>query len=124
MKDTVLERTNVDNAEAAIQKYISKCSGYNTTLDNMITALTAEGADFNGDAADGYLAFYKKVEPAFTSQLLDANGGLMPSLEKILESIYEALNGTMDPNLKNANENAGAPAQNADIPIPDAGTVG
>ena len=109
MESTVLEQANIEDAKAAIQAYITKCNGYNTTLDTMISTLTAEGADFNGDAADGYLAFYEKVKPAFTSQLLD-NEGLMPSLVKILDSIYEALNATMDPNLKNANENAGASA--------------
>lgn len=118
LKDTVLNKTNIDEAQTAIQTYITECSQYNTELDNAITALTAQDADFNGDAANGYLTFYNQVKPAFTSQLLEEKG-LMPSLQKILNSIYEALNATMDPNLGNANKDAGKPQQNAAIPIPD-----
>lgn len=103
---TKLSDTNVTKAKTAITKYVNSCRELNTQLDTAITKLTGEGSGFNGDAADGYLKFYKKVKPAFTKQLVD-DEGLMPSLAKILDSIYAALNEGMDPGLGSKNEDAG-----------------
>lgn len=103
---TKLSRQDIANAKAVIASYITTCQGYNANLETLITNLTADNADFNGDAAAGYMNFYNKIKPAFTTQLIEAEG-IMKSLDKILDSIESALMGTMDPNLKNANENAG-----------------
>lgn len=104
---TILEQDNINQAKTAITTYMNTCNQLNAQLNTIITDLTAEGAGFNGDAAIGYVNFYEQVKPAFTTQLLGEDVGLMPSLIKILDAVYNALNDTMDVDLGNNNQAAG-----------------
>ena len=103
---TILSEENVTQGKAAITAYTNTCTALNTQLEQIITDLTAPNADFNGYAANGYVYFYNQVKPAFTTQLFGEEGGLMPSLIKILDSVYNALNQTMDTDLQAKNKAA------------------
>lgn len=105
---TILEQSNITQAKNAITTYMNTCDELNKQLNTIITDLTAVGKGFNGNAADGYVDFYNQVKPAFTTQLLGEEAGLMPSLIKILDAVYNALNATMDVDLGNNNKAAGA----------------
>ena len=105
---TILSIGDIDAAKNAVAAYISTCDGIFKKMKSTIEGLTASGSNFNGDASIGYVDFFGQITPALTDKLYVSDESLMKSIEKMLDSIRETLIGTVDPELGNANKNAGA----------------
>ena len=98
---TILSIGDIDAAKNAVAAYISTCDGIFKKMKSTIEGLTASGSNFNGDASIGYVDFFGQITPALTDKLYVSDESLMKSIEKMLI-------GTVDPELGNANKNAGA----------------
>ena len=101
----------VNSAKAAITTYQTTADTEFEALKTALTDLTANG--FIGDAATGYMAFFKnKITPALTTNLTStATGSLMSSLQKLVTDVGVQFMDTLDVKLETANENAGNPPQ-------------
>lgn len=107
VNSTVLKASDIAAAKGVIANYIATAQSEFSSLKGVIDALTAPGADFNGDSSVGYNDFRTKIEPALTTNLYDQEASLMASLNHMLDSIEEALLNQVDPQLGQANREAG-----------------
>ena len=104
---SILTHTIISSATEKVDAYITAANSLHTELEGVIGTLT--GSNFNGDASDGYRAFYtEKVVPAITENLTGADASLMSSIKNILASIQTQLLDTVDPQLGDNNKNPGA----------------
>lgn len=104
---TVLTYSIISNATEKVETYVSTCNGLYEELEGVLGNLLS--ANFNGDAADGYNAFFKeKITPALTDNLTVPGESLTAGIRSILETIQEQLLNTVDPQLGEANRNPGA----------------
>lgn len=104
---TILTKAIITNAKGAVDTYTTTVNNLNVNLDSIITQLI--GANFSGDAANGYQVFYnKQVKPALTDNLTATQNSLMASIKGILDSIESQLLNTVDPKLGENNQNPGA----------------
>ena len=103
---TILTHAIISGAKGAVDTYVTTANGLYEELSGVITALT--GANFNGDAAEGYKAFFtNQVTPALTENLTAPSESLMASIKTILESIETQLLDTVDPKMGENNSNPG-----------------
>ena len=103
---TILSSAIIENAKGTVDAYITTANQCQSDLESAIQTLT--GADFVGDASNGYNAFFKaKVIPAITDNLTASSGSLTASIKEILDSIKTQLLDTIDPQLGSNNENPG-----------------
>lgn len=100
----VLKESNIVDAQKALKDYQNTCEALYTKLEGTIGELTAKGAGFNGDAADGYNEFFLQIAPVFKENL----SGLMENLAGTLESIKKSLLESVDPGLGDSNRKAGS----------------
>ncbi len=100
----VLKESNIVDAQKALKDYQNTCEALYTKLEGTIRELTAKGAGFNGDAADGYNEFFSQIAPEFKEKLNE----LMENLASILASIKESLLENTDPGLGDSNRKAGS----------------
>jgi predicted ribonuclease toxin of YeeF-YezG toxin-antitoxin module len=106
-QSSVLTHAIIQNSTQAVESYVSNANSLQQRLDGVISNLT--GSNFNGDASDGFKAFYtEKVVPALTDNLTAASGSLMASIKSILEAIQQTLLDSVDPELGENNRNPGA----------------
>ncbi|MBE6717552.1 MAG: hypothetical protein E7573_11615 [Ruminococcaceae bacterium] len=104
---SVLTYTIIANATEKVDSYITTANGLYNELEGVLSTLLA--SNFNGDAADGYNAFFKeKITPALTDNLTTPASSLTAGIRSILESIQTQLLDTVDPQLGEANRNPGA----------------
>lgn len=103
MADSILKEQNITDAQAALTNYWNTCDGLYNHLQSTIEQLTAQGASFNGDSADGYNEFFKKITPTITTNIQS----LTEDLSKMLKGIKEALLESADQGLGDSNRNAG-----------------
>lgn len=106
MADTVLQTTDINNAIAAIDQYISTCDNLFSQLQTTVGNLPAQ-ENFVGNAQGGYHAFFGKITPTLTEQLTSPGVSLTAKLKTMLEGIRETLLLQVDPQLGEANRNAG-----------------
>ena len=108
MADSVLSTQNIEDAKAAIAAYITTCDSLFGELQGVINGLTAQGADFNGQASDGYMHFFlNPVTRALTDNLTAPGTSISHKLVLMLDGIGDALLGQADPALGRANIQAG-----------------
>ena len=108
MADSVLKTTDIQNAIAVIDQYISICNNLFERLQSTIGTLTAPDSNFNGEAQLGYNDFFVKITPALTENLTAPDVSLTAKLRAMLEAIRETLLVQVDPQLGNANRSAGS----------------
>lgn len=102
---TILTSAMISSAINAVEDYIGTANSLSSDLDSVINTLTS--SNFQGDAADGYKAFYtEKVMPAINENLT-GSASLTKSIKDILESIQTQLLNTVDPQLGDSNRNPG-----------------
>lgn len=107
---SILTHAIIANAEGTVDTYTASANGLYDELNGIIATLTS--SNFNGDASDGYKAFFtEKVVPALTQNLTDPNSSLMASIKNMLESIQSQLLDTVDPKLGESNRNPGGNAE-------------
>ena len=103
---SILTRSIISNASEKVDTYVTTANGLYEELSGIISSLT--GNNFQGDASDGYTAFYtEKVVPAVTENLTDPSSSLMASIKSMLEGIQTQLLDTVDPELGENNRNPG-----------------
>ena len=103
---SILTHAIIASANEKVDAYVSTANGLYEELNSLITNLTT--ANFNGDASDGYKAFFtEKVVPAITQNLTDPTASLMASVKSLLESIQTQLMDTVDPQLGDNNRSIG-----------------
>ena len=101
---SILTHAIITNATAAVDTYISTLKTLYTQLEGIMSTLTS--TNFNGDAANGYTAFYTaSVKPALEEA--GATQALMGSVKDLLANIQTQLLDTVDPQLGQNNQNAG-----------------
>ena len=101
---SVLTHAVITSAKEKVDSYITTANGLSDELAGIISTLTT--TNFNGDASDGYKAFYNdKVVPAITTNLTDQNSSLMAGIKNMLDGIQEQLLDTVDPKLGENNKN-------------------
>ncbi len=106
---SILTHAIITSALEKVDTYVSTANGLHEELSSVIATLT--GNNFNGDASNGYLAFYnEQVVPALTENLTASGSSLMASIKSILESVQTQLLDTVDPQLGENNRNPGASA--------------
>ena len=115
MADSVLKVENIEAVKNAVNTYIQTCSGIFGNMQNTISTL--RGADFVGDASNGYEEFFTQITPALTTNLYASEESLMVGINNMMNSIKETLLDTVDPDLEAANKNA---AGNNPAPAPKA----
>ena len=104
---SVLTHAIISSAIEKVDSYAASATGLYDELNGVITNLVS--ANFNGDAANGYSAFYnEKVVPAITENLTNPGSSLTASIKSMLESIQTQLMDTVDPQLGDNNRNPGA----------------
>ena len=104
---TILTKAIISDATSAVDTYIASAKGLEEELSGVITALV--GSNFSGDAANGYMTFFKnQVVPALADNLTATQNSLMASIKGILSSIELQLLDTVDPKLGENNQNPGA----------------
>lgn len=104
---SILTHAIIYSATQAVDSYIATADGLYNELNGVINTLI--GTNFNGDASNGYKAFFNaKVVPALTENLTGPSGSLMASIKNILDSIQTQLLDTVDPQLGENNQNPGA----------------
>ncbi len=104
---TILTHEIITNATQAVDSYVAAANSLYEELSGIISALTA--ANFNGDASDGYKAFFaEKVAPALTDNLTTPGTSLTASIKDLLGTIQQQLLDTVDPQLGENNRNPGA----------------
>lgn len=97
----VLKENNIMDAQKAIKDYQSTCEALYKKLQGAIVQLTAQGAGFNGDAADGFNEFFSQITPFFTENLQEIMNGLAEKLESIKNALLETVDsGLGDSNRK------------------------
>jgi len=102
---TILTSAMISSAINAVEDYIGTANSLSSDLDSVINTLTS--SNFQGDASDGYKAFYtEKVMPAINENLT-GSASLTKSIKDILESIQTQLLNTVDPQLGDSNRNPG-----------------
>ena len=102
---TILTSAMISSAIGAVEDYIGTANSLSSDLDSVINSLTS--SNFQGDASDGYKAFYtEKVMPAINENLT-GSASLTKSIKDILESIQTQLLNTVDPQLGDSNRNPG-----------------
>ena len=102
---SILTHAIITNASSAVDSYIATTKGLYTQLEGIMTTLT--GSNFNGDAANGYTAFFNaNVKPALEEA--GATNALMTSVKDLLNSIQTQLLDTVDPQLGQNNQGAGS----------------
>ncbi len=107
--DSVLSHAIITNAKSAVEAYMSSATNLFGQLEGVINPLTS--TNFQGDASDGYLAFFTNtVRPALTDNLTDQQSSLMASIRSMLEGIEEQLLNQVDPQLGENNRNPGGAA--------------
>lgn len=103
---TILTSADIANAVSAVDAYITKATGIFGNMQSTVNSLT--GANFIGDASDGFRDFFTgQVTPVLTENLTDASSSLTASIKAMLESIREQLLSTVDPQLGEGNRNPG-----------------
>lgn len=103
---TILTSAMINNAISSVDDYIGTANSLSNDLDSVINTLTS--SNFQGDASDGYKAFYtEKVMPAINENLTGSSS-LTKSIKDILEVIQTQLLNTVDPQLGDNNRNPGA----------------
>lgn len=106
---TILSSAMIQNAQSAVDNYISQVNGLNDELEGVINSLIP--ASFEGDAADGYKEFYNsKIVPAIKDNLVEASNSLTASIKTMLEDIQTQLLNTVDPQMGEQNRSAGGSA--------------
>ena len=103
---TILTHAIIANATGVVDTYVATANGLHEELEEVIQTLT--GANFNGDAAEGYKAFFmQQVTPALTVNLTATNDSLMAGVKSILSGVQSQLLDTVDPQLGEHNSNPG-----------------
>lgn len=107
---SILTHAIITSATEKVDAYVTTANGLYDELSGIISTLTA--SNFNGDASDGYKAFFtEKVIPALTENLTDPSSSLTASIKSILESIQTQLLDTVDPELGENNKNPSSGAE-------------
>lgn len=101
---TKLDRQTIIRSKEAVDTYVSTVRQLNEELSSIITGLV--GADFVGDAGDGYKAFYDtKVVPAIEGNVLNETGSIPHSIKDIMDQIEAQLLNKVDPEMGENNKN-------------------
>jgi hypothetical protein len=104
MPNTVLDRQDIVAAKSAVTAYKNTCDPLFKQLTDTIGTLRAAG--FIGDASVGFNTFYTTVQPALSTNLTGDSNSVTALLTELLTAVERALIGTVDPELKTANEGA------------------
>ena len=103
---TVLTHAIIASATEKVDAYVATANGLYEELSGVIATLIS--SNFNGDAANGYKAFFDtQVTPALTENLTAPSESLMAGVKSILEGIQSQLLDTVDPQLGENNQNPG-----------------
>lgn len=101
---SILTHAIITEATTAVDSYVATSKGLYTQLEGIISTLI--GSNFNGDAANGYTAFFNaNVKPALEEA--GSTNALMTSIKDLLNSIQTQLLDTIDPQLGQNNQGAG-----------------
>ena len=103
---TKLADENITNSREAIKTYRETCIAEFEKIQNTLNGLLGDGSGFFGDAATGYRNFFDQITPGLTTQLTAESDSITSMLESLLTAAEQMLN-PVDPQLKQANENAG-----------------
>ena len=102
-QNTVLTTENITNASQAISTYINDAltilNGVKTEID------TLRAAGFIGDASEGFDTYVTTTITNIKNNFYEGDEALLPSLKKWLDSYLNQLLSSLDPDLKNQNEN-------------------
>lgn len=100
---TVLSNQIIDQAIESVKDYISTVKGLYSELDSTISTLVGSG--FVGEAADGYVQFFRtKATPALVDSLTEADS-ITAEIISMLDEIRTQLIGTVDVKLGEFNQN-------------------
>ena len=98
----------IAKAKNSVDTYAAAINALNAQLESLISGLVSANS-FAGDAASGYKFFYDNTaKPALTTNLITGGECLCESIKSMLDSIKTSLLDTVDPDMKEVNQNPGA----------------